>query len=115
MRALALTRFAVFVTRRAGEVELVAARSSGAGFQAVGRRSLGAAEAEGFLAELARAGVEIVEVGVAAAAPIALPAPVVAAAAPVAPVSLPRPVESDWLSFSEIVLKTQKIRGPNLR
>jgi hypothetical protein len=105
MRALALSRFFIFVARHGGEVELVAARAAGLGLVSLGRRVV--------LAAAARAGVEIVEAP-APRAPEALPSALPAAAVPEAPVALPRPVESDWLSFSEIVLKTQKIRGPNL-
>lgn len=113
MRALALSRFFIFVARHGGEVELVAARAAGLGLESLGRRVVLAAEADAILAAAARAGVEIVEAP-APRAPEALPSALPAAAVPEAPVALPRPVESDWLSFSEIVLKTQKIRGPNL-
>lgn len=114
MRALAISRFFIFVTRRDDGVELVAARAVGFGLQSLGRRVVPAAEADAILATATHAGVEIVESAAAESVPVALPAPAVAAAIPEAPAALPRPVESDWLSFSEIVLKTQKIRGPNI-
>jgi hypothetical protein len=44
-----------------------------------------------------------------------IPAPTPAAAAYEAPRAAQKPVESTWLSLSDIVLKTQKIRGPNVR
>lgn len=114
MRAITASRFIVFVTRRAGSVDFVAARSSGDVFQAVAKKTLSREDAAAFIASLAAAGVEIVEVAAPAREVAALPAPAPSASVPVAPAKLPKPVESEWLSFSEIVLKTQKIRGPNL-
>ncbi len=112
MRALATTRIVVFLTRSGGGAEAVAARAIGASFRPVGRRLLAVHEIEPFLAELVAAGVEVIEAP--SPAPIAaLPAPVAPVAVPEAPAALPKPVESEWLSFSEIVLTTQKIRGPN--
>lgn len=115
MRALATSRFVVFVTRRAGAFDFAAARSFGRGFQVVAERTLGAVEAASFIADLRRAGVEVVEVSSPREETFALPAPRAAAEIPTAPARFSRPVESDWLSFSKIVLETQKIRGPNAR
>lgn len=112
MRALATLRSAVFLTRRADGALAVAVRFVAGCPEVVGRRALAAHEVEPFLASLRAAGVEVVES--AAPAVAALPAPTVTAEIPEAPVALPKPVESTWLSFSEIVLKTQKIRGPNV-
>lgn len=116
MRALATSRIVVFLTRSASGAEAVAARVVGQSYRPVGRRLLATHEIEPFLAELAAAGVEVTETLAAAREAVAaLPAPTVTAPVPAAPASLPRPVESEWLSFSEIVLETQKIRGPNVR
>lgn len=115
MRAITANRFVVFATRRAGGVDFVAARSAGAGFQAVARRSLKGGEADAFIASLVAAGVEVVEVASPSRDVFALPAPAARLAIPAAPTKLAAPVKSNWLSFSEIVLKTQKIRGPNAR
>jgi hypothetical protein len=113
MRAITASRFIVFVTRRAGSVDFVAARSNGASFQAVAKKTLAGKEAATFFASLVAAGVEIVEVAAPARPVAALPSPTPSAVVPTAPTKLPKPVESEWLSFSEIVLETQKIRGPN--
>jgi hypothetical protein len=113
MRALATTRYIVFLTRRAGGADAVLARLFGASAVPVGRRSFGQVELEGFLAQMAATGVEVVES--APVETIALPAPTPVAAAYEAPRAAQKPVESTWLSLSDIVLKTQKIRGPNVR
>ncbi len=113
MRALAVSRFFIFVTRRSGAVELVAARATGFGLQGLGRRVVAPSEAEPILLAAASAGVEIVETPDAEVA--ALPAGTRVATTPKALAATPRPVESPWVSFSEIVLKTHKIRGPNAR
>jgi hypothetical protein len=116
MRALVTARFIVFVTRHARGVDFVAARAVGDSLQFSGRRSLGFAEAETLLAELRLAGIEIRETLAAEESrAVALPAPKAAAEVPDAPAKLPKPIVSEWFSFSEILLKTQKIRGPNAR
>ncbi len=116
MRAIATSRIVVFLTRHAGGAEAVAARAIGTSYRAVGRRLLASHEIDPFLAELVSAGIEVVEVGVATGATaLALPSPVAAPEVPVAPRTLPKPTESAWLTFSDLVLKTQKIRGPNIR
>ena len=114
MRALATTRLVVFLARRAGGAEAVVARAYAGSFQAVGRRSLGSHEVEPFLAQLALAGIEVIEA--AQPAPVAaLPAPAKVAPVPEAARVIRATVESPWLTLSEILLATQKTRGPNVR
>ena len=114
MRALATSRLVVFLARRAGGAEAVVASAFAGSYQPVARRVLAANELEAFLGQMALAGVEVIEAS--ATTPVAaLPAPAVATVVPKAPRALPKPVESEWLTFSDLILATQKTRGPNVR
>jgi hypothetical protein len=113
MRALATSKFVVFLTRRAGGADALLARVVAGAVTPVGRRAVALAEIEAFLGQMSAAGVEVVESAVAA--PLAIAAPATAAVAHATPAAAQKPVESTWLNLSEIILATQKTRGPNVR